>query len=175
MTSWIVARQALCPWDFPGKNTAVGYHFLLQGIFLTQGLNLSLLHWQADSLPLSHLGSPLPCTEGLLNHKHPNYRYNSPTFLKIRFSFWNNFQFTEKFQRLYRVPVSVHPASWICQSLTQSWNIGQNQEINISTTPLTKLQTFLGFHQLSQILYLPRTLWGEYPANCHVINDDAKA
>ena len=32
---------------------------LLQGIFLTQRLNLYLLHWQVDSLPLSHLGSPL--------------------------------------------------------------------------------------------------------------------
>ena len=32
-----------CPWDFSGKNTGVGCHFLLQGIFLTQGLNLSLL------------------------------------------------------------------------------------------------------------------------------------
>ena len=31
-------------------------HFLLQGIFLTQGLNLGLLHQQVDSLPLSHLG-----------------------------------------------------------------------------------------------------------------------
>ena len=30
-------------WDFPGKNTGVGCHFLLQGIFLTQGLNLGLL------------------------------------------------------------------------------------------------------------------------------------
>ena len=38
---------------FPGKNTAVGSHFLLQGIFPTQGLNLHLLHWQVDSLPLS--------------------------------------------------------------------------------------------------------------------------
>ena len=28
--------RLLCPWDFLGKNTAVGYHFLLQGIFLTQ-------------------------------------------------------------------------------------------------------------------------------------------
>ena len=35
---------------FPGKNTGEGCHFLLQGIFLTQGLNLHLLHWQADSL-----------------------------------------------------------------------------------------------------------------------------
>ena len=53
--------RLLCPWNFPGKNTRVGCHSLLQGIFLTQGSNLHLLrllHWQADSLPLSHLGSP---------------------------------------------------------------------------------------------------------------------
>ena len=31
--------RSLCPWDFPGKNTRVGCHFLLQGIFPTQGLN----------------------------------------------------------------------------------------------------------------------------------------
>ena len=46
--------------DFPGKKTGVGCHFLLQSIFLTQGLNLcllGLLHWQVDSLPLSHQGS----------------------------------------------------------------------------------------------------------------------
>ena len=51
---------SFCPWDFPGKNTGMGCSFLLQGIFLTQESNLSLLHllhWQADSLPLSHLGS----------------------------------------------------------------------------------------------------------------------
>ena len=34
--------RLLCPWDSPGKNTGVGCHFLLQGIFLTQGLNLNL-------------------------------------------------------------------------------------------------------------------------------------
>ena len=44
-----------CPWNIPGKNTGVGYHFLLKDIFLTQGSNLRLLQWQADSLPLSHL------------------------------------------------------------------------------------------------------------------------
>jgi len=36
--------RLLCLWDSPGKNTGVGYHALLQGIFLTQGLNSSLLH-----------------------------------------------------------------------------------------------------------------------------------
>ena len=48
-------------WDFPGKNTGVGCHVLLQGICPTQGLNLhllGLLHWQEDSLPLYHLASP---------------------------------------------------------------------------------------------------------------------
>ena len=48
----------LCPGDFPGKNTEAGCYVLLQEILPTQELNLHLLHWQADSLPLSHLGSP---------------------------------------------------------------------------------------------------------------------
>ena len=50
--------RLLCPWNFPDKDTGVGCHFLPQGIFLTQGLNPHLLHWQADSLPMSHVGSP---------------------------------------------------------------------------------------------------------------------
>ena len=51
----------LCPWDSPGKNMAVGCHFLLQGIFPTQGSNphlLCLLHWQAGSLPVEPTGKP---------------------------------------------------------------------------------------------------------------------
>ena len=47
--------RLLCPWDSLGKNTRVGCHALLQGIFPTRGSNpclLSLLHWQAGSLPL---------------------------------------------------------------------------------------------------------------------------
>ena len=48
--------RLLCPWDPPGKNSGVGRHALLQGIFPTQRSNpsvLSLLHpaWQADFLP----------------------------------------------------------------------------------------------------------------------------
>ena len=52
--------RLLCPRVSPGKNTGVGCHALLQRNFLTQGSNLHLLHllhWQADSLPQSHLGS----------------------------------------------------------------------------------------------------------------------
>ena len=46
----------LCPWDFPGKNTRVGCHFLLQGIFLTQGSNLGLLLCRQILYNLSHQG-----------------------------------------------------------------------------------------------------------------------
>ena len=46
------------PWDFPGKNTGGACHFLLQGIFSTQGLNPCLLHWHVGSLLLSPPGSP---------------------------------------------------------------------------------------------------------------------
>ena len=52
------AARLLYPWDYSGTNTGVGCDALFQGIFLTQGWNLHLLHRQADSLPLSHQGSP---------------------------------------------------------------------------------------------------------------------
>ena len=53
--------RLLCPWDFPGKNTGMGCHALLQGIFLTQGSNLCLLwllHCWWILYPVSHRGSP---------------------------------------------------------------------------------------------------------------------
>ena len=54
-TTWTVSYDVL------GKNTGVGVgcHFLLQGVFPTQGWKLHLLHRQAGSLPLSHLGKPI--------------------------------------------------------------------------------------------------------------------
>ena len=51
--------RRLCPWASPGKNTGVGCRFLLQGIFLTQGLNLGLQHCRQILYHLSHQGSPL--------------------------------------------------------------------------------------------------------------------
>ena len=56
MDKWL-----LCPWDFPGKNTGIGCHALLQRIFLIQELNpdlLPLLVLQVDSYLLSRQGSP---------------------------------------------------------------------------------------------------------------------
>ena len=59
--NYLQPARLLRPWDFPGKYTGVACHFLLQGIFPDQGLSPSLLHWKADSLPLSHQGSSLQC------------------------------------------------------------------------------------------------------------------
>ena len=57
--SWTIQpSRLLCPWNFPGKNTGVGCHFLLQGMFSTQTSNLHLLQWQTDSSPLRHQRSP---------------------------------------------------------------------------------------------------------------------
>ena len=59
--------RLLCPWDSPSKNTGVGCHALLQGIFPTQGSNLHLLyplHWQVGSFPLAPRGKPPPIPQG---------------------------------------------------------------------------------------------------------------
>ena len=56
-----IANQDTLSMEFSKQEYRVAYHFLLQGIFPTQGLNLyllHLLHWQADSLVLYHVGCP---------------------------------------------------------------------------------------------------------------------
>ena len=71
VTSWTVA--CLVPWSmgFPRQEYWVGCHFFAQGIFPTQGSNPCLLHGQADSLSLSHLGSPL-VKRSVTNINHEN-------------------------------------------------------------------------------------------------------
>ena len=60
LSQW--SSRFLCPWDSPGKNSELGCHALLQGIFPTQGSNLHLLcllHWQVCSLLLAPPGKAL--------------------------------------------------------------------------------------------------------------------
>ena len=56
VTPWTVAHQAPLPMGFPRQEYWNGLPF--QGIFLTQGLNPHLLHWQVGYLLLRHLESP---------------------------------------------------------------------------------------------------------------------
>ena len=59
VTPWMVALQAPLSVEFSSKNTGVGNHSLLQGIFPTQGSNPGLLHCRQIPYHLSHQGSPL--------------------------------------------------------------------------------------------------------------------
>ena len=59
VTPWTVACQAPLPMGFSRREHWSGLHFLLQGIFPTQGWNPGLLHWQAGSRPLAPPGRPL--------------------------------------------------------------------------------------------------------------------
>ena len=60
-TQWTITRQAPCSYVSPGKNTGVGCHFLLQGVFLTQGSNSQLLHCRQSFYQLGHQDPCKPC------------------------------------------------------------------------------------------------------------------
>ena len=67
VTPGIVTHQAPLSIEFSRHKYWSGLPFLLQDIFLTQGSNLHFLHlhWQADSLPVHHLRSPINGLERL--------------------------------------------------------------------------------------------------------------
>ena len=65
-------------WDFPGKNTGVGCHALLQGIFPTQGSNPRLLHWQVSSFTTEPPEKPsfLSTNRQIRNHPQKSQLYH---------------------------------------------------------------------------------------------------
>ena len=88
-TLWTV--QVLRPWDSPGKNTGVGSHPLLQGIFPTQGLNSGLPHCRQTLYHLCHQGSPSSFL-GSCNHlslksvfQHCSCQRNCKQAVKIKY------------------------------------------------------------------------------------------
>ena len=54
---WLEPARLPCPWNFPGKNTGVGCHSLLQGIFQTQGSNPGLLIATREA-PIPNINPP---------------------------------------------------------------------------------------------------------------------
>ena len=72
-TPLTIAHWNLYPWNFPGKDTSEGWHFLLQGIFPIQGLNLHLLcllHWHVGSLLAEPGEAPIHCLPALFAYTH---------------------------------------------------------------------------------------------------------
>ena len=100
-TLWTVAHQAPLSMGFPGKNTRVGCHLLLWGIFSTHGLNLHLLHWQADSFATEppgksiyycHLLYVLNLFSEILKSKKKSYeQYHQYSFGSKTWCDWSSF------------------------------------------------------------------------------------
>ena len=78
--------RLLCSWDFPGKNTGVGCHFLLQGIFLTQELHPGLLHCRQMLRRLSHQGSPHGGISIISISVHTKLNSSSPPHILVSIS-----------------------------------------------------------------------------------------
>ena len=109
--------RLLCSCGFSGKVTGVGCHALLQGIFLTQGLNsllLRLLLWQAGSLPLATPGKPL--------RTHSTWQIssivanNKEVCGHVHFSHWIQVSFRQKLFRVipgFPPRRSLGPAIWL--------------------------------------------------------------
>ena len=101
--------RLLCPWDSPGKNTGVGCHFLLQGIFLTQESNPGLLHCRWILYHLSHQGSP-SIQESSIIFIHPekhilctfselDWMHSNPTIIWLSRRVLRKIQLTIKIRR----------------------------------------------------------------------------
>ena len=75
--------RLFCSWNSPGKNTGVGCHSLLQGIFLTQGSNTGLLHCRQILYHLSHQGSPVNFGSAAYYRTWMIFQYATYTFINI--------------------------------------------------------------------------------------------
>ena len=85
--------RLLCPWDSPGKDTRVGCHALVQGIFPIQGWNPGLLNCRQIRYHLSHQGSPyLEPRDNLIVASSTSPTSKTHQFLMIRVSGMKNVQ-----------------------------------------------------------------------------------
>ena len=92
---WTVAYRLLHPWDFPGKSTGVDCHFLLQGIFPTQGLNPTLPHCRQILYCLRHQGSQI-FENIMLSYESQRQKPHDVWFLMYRISGIGKFMQTER-------------------------------------------------------------------------------
>ena len=89
-TPWTVAcTKLLHPWDFQGKTTGVGCHFLLQGIFPTQGSNPGLSHCRQTLYLLSHQRSPVWPSNSTSRYTHTHTHTLESRDLNRRHMFTN--------------------------------------------------------------------------------------
>ena len=134
-TLWTVACQLLCSWDSPSKNTGVGCYAFFQGTFWTQGSSphfLSLLCWQAGSLPLALAGFCCCCSVSK----------STPWTAALQASL----SFTISWSLLKLMPIeSVIPSNHLSPSSPLALNLSQHQGL---------FQWVSSLHQVAKVLEL---------------------
>ena len=150
--------RLLCLWDFPGNSTGAGCHFLLQGIFPTQGSNPGLLHCRQMLYHLSHQGS---------QDKYPGERKAKSRYA---WSLWNHI----KHCKFYKNERTKNPCTWTVRlsvalrgdKLGESnpWKLKQipkrYRKINVFLQKLAiQEHTSLCWHQGGQFCFLTTTLF----------------
>ena len=107
--------RLLCPWDSPDKNTGVGCHAFLQGVFLTNSITLLSLHFfksvetnytQNSSLVNSHQTGPLKCTQKSQQKKSRHQLLHSKLYQDL--GMLSHFSLVQLFTTLWTV---AHQAS----------------------------------------------------------------
>ena len=97
-----------CPWSFPGKNTGMGCHSLLQGIFLTQGSNPGLLHCKQILYHLCHQGGTPSLSE--MGHTIKNQEEGASVIktVEIFLQVQRNSEILRGFYAIYHVLTSIY-------------------------------------------------------------------
>ena len=121
----------------PGKDTGVGCHAILQGIFPIQGSNLCLLcllHWQADSLPLAPPGKPRPslsvCLSIMVLIQSARATFHTGT--QSNLTLWSPPQ-NASFMNHYPCHFPAISYAWICFFISSHWWSLQNSTQIIAT------------------------------------------
>ena len=108
----------LCPWNYPGMNTRVGCHFLLQGIFPTQGLNLGLLHCRQTLYHLSHQGSTPSYRKKVQNWISKALKQGGTSGMtKLHFNWWTLFKRTTTFKVSGNCPKSIQQKKYLLKNI----------------------------------------------------------
>ena len=80
----LLPARFLYPWNSSGKNTGVGCHSLLHGIFLTQGLDAGLLHCRQILYHLSQQGSFIQCYISIISQESYKYKVLKDSIMKCK-------------------------------------------------------------------------------------------
>ena len=120
---WLfVDCRLLCPWDFPGKNTGVGCHALLHGIFPTQVIKPTSL--------MSHvLTGGFFTTSTIQGHAITPYLVSSEYFLSLTWytTFWSMAMSEVYFLCKTRTSLKVGNVSYAVWDLAKSKSMMLNK------------------------------------------------